>query len=153
MAVAFSILGCGQHKSEDNPKEVLPPQNIEKSHRSETTKSGSGIKIPKGALGKIFLLRAVMKGGASTPVWEDMKPMIVMFERSEDELAMFDRDTFAVYSVLDTNRLVTTFQIVDESDTEITFDWGKGLKIVPRLFFTITSKMRNQIRLFNINRV
>jgi hypothetical protein len=123
LIAGFLIVGCSQNKENKEPN--LAPANVEKSLK---TSASHQIKLEKSSLGKAFLLRASLKMMTSAPSWSDQKPLVVVFEMYGDKLALFEIDTLATYKVIDSNKLISTFEVTSETETEIQFDWGTGLK-------------------------
>ncbi len=95
----------------------------------KTFASGNLLQIQKSALGKVFLLMASGKTGGATPQWLDLKPQVVSFAQdpAEKKLALLEENYNSVYTEIQTENLLQTFDIVAEDTQTITFDWGSGL--------------------------
>ncbi|NUN05281.1 MAG: zinc-dependent metalloprotease, partial [Bdellovibrio sp.] len=58
----------------------------------------------------------------------DLKPLVVSFEKSAAKIAILAENYNSIYGEIKTVNLVQTFDVVSETETAITFNWGEGLK-------------------------
>lgn len=121
------------------PKEKQAPLEIQQSFTppaSDVCSKASCITLQKSSLGKIFLLMASGKTAGATPQWYDLKPLVVSFEKSGSKLALLAENYTSIYSEIKTVNLIQTFDVVAETESSVTFDWGGGLKsfIVQRAY-------------------
>lgn len=108
---------------------VIPKKAVVETLPGEEAPQGNFLKVQKASLGKIFLMVSSGKTGGTTPQWMDLKPQVVSFEKdfSGKKLALMSENYNSVYSEIQSDDLVQTFDIVAEDDKTITFDWGSGL--------------------------
>lgn len=57
------------------------------------------------------------------PILDALQGKVVSFEESGDDIALVELNRYAVYEGLPSDRVITTFKIVNKSDSEITFKW------------------------------
>ena len=139
---ATALVSCG-------PKElVVESQPIEKSfevsqfEKSEdevldalklaplATNNFGQITIEKSTLGKNYILSPSIIINRDYTMLDHMAAKLVKFEKAGDKLALFEQRLNLYYNELETAGLVETFEIVKETDTQITFNWAYGLTYV-----------------------
>lgn len=136
LVVVVSLSACMQPHSGSTVADAMPPKKMEASFQTKGKSEGKPVlALQKSSFGKLFLLRATVKSLKNAPSWEDMKPMIVSFQKTGEQIGMFEMDTYATYKVIDTQRLVAQFKVISENDSEVQFEWGDGLKIITRPFY------------------
>lgn len=135
LSAIISVLALGGCvKEEIRYVEKQAPENILESFSPRTgvnakaCKSARCITIQKDSLGKVFLLMASGITVGPTPQWLDLKPQVVSFESSGDEIALVGENYKSIYEEIKSRHLLQTFKIVAETEESITFDWGSGLK-------------------------
>lgn len=101
------------------------PAKIEDSIKT-STRTKDALKFSKASLGKTFLLFSSLKEAGANPSWSDLRPMVVIFERSGDRLALYEVNTAAAYTNLDSKRLIGSFEIISEDDDSLGFKWETG---------------------------
>jgi hypothetical protein len=89
------------------------------------------IKIKKSSLKKAFMLIPSARSSGLTPRWDDYRPLLVSFERSGNQLGLFELSTQNIYEEIPSDRLIQTFKVKAEDADTITFDWAFGIKAVP----------------------
>lgn len=123
---AFFLSGCVKEKI---IHERQAPENIMESfNQSVECAQASCVTITKESLGKIFLLIASGKTGGAAPQWYDLKPLVVSFEKSGGKIALLGENYNSIYEEIKTVHLIQTFDILNEDESSVTFDWGAGLK-------------------------
>ncbi|WP_413584241.1 zinc-dependent metalloprotease [Bdellovibrio sp. HCB274] len=113
------------------PKAIVDSFSLPTSQSPEIAarcENATCLTINKSSLGKIFLLVASGKTGGSTPQWYDLKPQVVSFEKYGSRVALLGQNYNSIYEELNTENLIQTFQVIGETETTLTFDWGRGLK-------------------------
>jgi hypothetical protein len=132
--VGAALVGCAKSSVSNDPAPASPaPAAIGQSlSPAATTKTGTpgGITLQKASLGKSFLLRAQTKQSSNTTTWSDLKPLVVSFQISDRQVALFAVNTLQTYNVIDSSRLVATFKILSQDDKQVTFEWGGGFKFL-----------------------
>ncbi len=95
------------------------------------------IAIPKSSLGKEYLLAMSMIPQSGAPTSTGLMGRVVTFERYPDGLDMYESTRgLVVTDDLPARRLVTSFPITGESDTEIHFDFNSGMKrVFPEIWY------------------
>jgi hypothetical protein len=122
---ALSVTACTKHETQVVYQN--PPANVLQSF-STACGQDNCLKIEKSSLQKVFLLLISGKSNDATPQWMDLKPSVVVFEKSNSQLALFAVNLDSVYGVEDSRELIQAFRILAEDATTITFDWGQGLE-------------------------
>jgi hypothetical protein len=123
------VTGCSNNSAVQNIKgKQAPAQMALNFQKAEDCDQASCITIQKTSLGKIFLLISSGVTGGSTPQWYDLKPQVVSFERSAQKIGLLGQNYNSIYDEIPSVNLIQTFQIINEDDKSITFDWGGGLK-------------------------
>lgn len=89
------------------------------------------VHIKKSALGKAFLLTTSLKTSGVSARWEDFQPVLVSFERSGGKIGMFELVP-KIYDEISPERLISTFEIKSETESEIVFDLQFGFRSIPQ---------------------
>lgn len=105
------------------PTDIRESFNVEK-----LCEKTNCLRMKKASLGKIFLLMSSGRSTGSTPQWTDLKPQLVSFERSGDQVALLEENYQSVYEEISARELVQSFEIVAEDEESVTFNWGHGPK-------------------------
>ncbi|MCH8921592.1 MAG: zinc-dependent metalloprotease [Planctomycetes bacterium] len=93
--------------------------------------SNSHVAIPRGALGKEFLLSASIIPQALAPTSRGLSGRIVRFELFHDGVDLYESTTgLVVTKDLPARRLLTTFPIVAQDDKKIVIDFNAGMRRV-----------------------
>ncbi|MCB0370295.1 MAG: zinc-dependent metalloprotease, partial [Bdellovibrionales bacterium] len=114
---------------------VIPESRQAEAQISQSFKnqghSSNIIEIKKSALGKAYLLVASFRTAERSPQWQDVKPVLVSFEQSGSRLGLFRLSYANLYEEIPTDKLIQTFEIIDESKDSLSFDFGKGFISLP----------------------
>jgi hypothetical protein len=133
-AVTLAVLsGCAKSSTSNDPAPVTPASPL--IGQSITTapainKTPGKMVLQKSALMKAFLLRAQMKQSTNTTTWNDLKPLVVSFQKDGNQLGLFAVNSLQSYDVVDSSKLVATFPVLSEDDQSLTFEWTGGFKIL-----------------------
>lgn len=88
------------------------------------------LTIQKSALGKAFMMSPSVVIADSSPILDHLQPIVIAFEKSGDQLGLFELNLQAYYEDLPVNKLLQTFDIASEDDKQITFRWKYGLSFL-----------------------
>lgn len=143
----FTLLGACTKSPVRQESQFAPAPSIESSFKITAVSPLSSpagaldikadhakISISKDALEKEFLLQVQIISQAMAPQFRGMESRIVSFRKEEGQLYLIETSkghNFARH--LPQTLLLAEFPIVAESDTDITFDFNKGMS---RLFVT-----------------
>jgi hypothetical protein len=96
-----------------------------------------GVSITKESLGKEYLLAMSMIPQAGAPTSTGLMGRVVVFERYPDGLDMYESTRgLVVTDDLPARRLVTSFPIVSETESNIVFDFNAGMKrVFPEIWY------------------
>jgi hypothetical protein len=126
MAVAaLSVLACTKHETQIVYQN--PPSDVLKSFSTDCGKKNC-VKLQKDSLDKTFILIVSGKTNEVTPQWMDLKPSAVVFQKTNAQVALFSLNLDTVYGAEDSRELLQSFNILDEDDSSVTFDWGQGFQ-------------------------
>lgn len=110
------------------PTNMLESFGDAKNSKDKSCAKANCITIKKESLGKVYLMISSGITSGKTPQWIDSKPQIVSFQKSGDRIALLSENYKSIYEEINTQDLVQSFLITSETDDEITFNWGEGLK-------------------------
>lgn len=113
-------------------KTIQPERIADKKIENSISPSQSSetIVLKKDQLGKAFLLSPTMFTTGQTPMPTFIKPMIVGFERYGNKVALYNYTDEQMYDVLPADKLLQTFKVLKESDTELVISFKEGFKSV-----------------------
>jgi hypothetical protein len=142
----FLLGGCSKsHQTQDS--QFAPATSIESSFKIISTESAPSqnstsdikadrakISIAKSALEKEFLLQVEMISQSLAPQFTGLESRIVSFRKQEGQIYLIETSQGHNYARhLPQTLLLAEFPIVAENETDITFDFNKGMS---RLFVT-----------------
>lgn len=105
------------------------PANINESFSTEQLcEKTNCLRMKKATMGKIYMLLSSGRSAGSTPQWTDLKPQLVSFERSGDQIALLEENYQSIYEEITGRELIQSFDIVGEDAETLTFNWGHGPK-------------------------
>ena len=134
VVVANFVTGCAKSSTSEPAVATVAPKDIGQSLRPANSDSSvvgqNSVVLQKSALGAAFLLRAQIKQDINTSTWQDLRPLVVTFQQSGDELALKAVNALASYgsNIIDSSKLVATFKILSQDDQSITFSWSGGFQ-------------------------
>ncbi len=124
----FIIQSC-TIKKETVVSERQAPANISDSLKVQSDYlSKQSVTIKKSSLEKAFMMTPTAIIAQRIPQFNDFKPVIISFERAGNKVGLFRLSSDNIYASIPTDKLLQTFDILAETDTEITFDLSMGLK-------------------------
>lgn len=132
-AMALAVAACSGAKEKTSPR--LAPEDINESLKpgapaSPLATQYGAIRLRKSSLGKAFLMSPTMVVATNSPILDTLQPLVVSFERSGDQLALFELNLQSFYSELPSTRLLQTFTVLSETDEDILFKWSYGLEFL-----------------------
>lgn len=86
------------------------------------------LQMKKDKLGKVYLLLSSGRSAGSSPQWMDLKPQLVSFERSGDQIGLLEENYQSIYEEITGRELIQSFDIIAEDAETVTFNWGHGPK-------------------------
>lgn len=121
--------------AEEKKSKHLAPENIDESlkpgaNAAPLAQDNGLIRLKKASLGKAFLMSPTMVIASNSPILDTLQPLVVSFERSGDQLGLFEMNLQSFYSELPADRLLQTFVIARETQDEILFKWSYGLEFL-----------------------
>lgn len=132
----FSMIGCSEAFKSGGAAEALPeePKQPNIALPNITVTEAGNITLSKGDLEKEFLLQASFIDHSSqdvigTPAFEGKQSRIVYFTQKENGLFMMEANEGQLTSnEFPSERILTSFPIVEEMETTITFDFNAGME-------------------------
>ena len=127
--VSVVVLQSCNTKKETTIIERQAPANINDSLKIQShNKSLQTVTIKKSSLQKAFMMTPTVIVAERVPQFNDFRPVIVSFEKAGGKIGLFRLASDNIYSSIPTDKLLQTFDIISETDDEITFDLSIGLK-------------------------
>lgn len=131
LAAFAGLVACSEKPEEKRTPDPNIEQGLKPAEIDPLQATPQGIiQLKKSALGKAYLVSTTLTIAWSAPILDHLQPVVVSFERSGNELGMFELNTLAFYNDLPANKLLRTFKIASESDDAINFKWDYGLEYV-----------------------
>lgn len=88
------------------------------------------ISLKKSSLKKAFLLIPSLKSAGTKAQWQDQAPILVSFERYGSKIAMLEL-VQTVYDSIESEQLISTFDVKEETQDEVKFEFAVGLSSLP----------------------
>lgn len=148
ISMALAITACAP--SHNTPKREAAAQIEHSIQPAATSVQGLGknekgmLTLQKSALGKAFLMSPTIVIAKSSSILDHMQPLVVTFEKSGSRLALFELNLQSFYDALPADKLLQTFDIVSETENEVTFSWTYGLEFLPTKDLTQYSDFGDQ---------
>ena len=105
------------------PANISDSLKVQSSHLSKQT-----VTIKKSSLEKAFMMTPTIIYAERIPQFNDFKPVIVSFERAGNKIGLYRLSSDNIYASIPTDKLLQSFDIITETENEITFDLSAGLK-------------------------
>ncbi|QLY26468.1 zinc-dependent metalloprotease [Bdellovibrio sp. KM01] len=103
-------------------EKLLPPAKIE----ATATIQKNTISFAKSSLGKLFMLMPIQTKASRAAAPEYLRSLLVSFERNGSRIAVYNRSTDNSQSDIVVDALIQTFEVVSETEDNVTFDIGQG---------------------------
>ncbi|MBC7372108.1 MAG: zinc-dependent metalloprotease [Bdellovibrionaceae bacterium] len=124
--LTMALLACTKKETQvQSPQN--PPPNVLKSFSTDCSAKNC-VQLKKSSLDKTFLLIVSGKTTEATPQWMDLKPMVVVFKKTSSQVGLFSININSIYDTEETQELVQSFDISEETVDTVTFDWGRGFE-------------------------
>lgn len=121
-------LGCIKEKTIE--KEVVAtrqaPESINDSLTIKTQSNSYTLEIKKNQLKKAFLLMPILKTTGKNPDVNLAYAQVVSFEKNGSYVSLYNLTTQQLYSTVDSEILLETFKVINETDESITIDLDRG---------------------------
>ncbi len=110
---------------------VERPVPLEKTANPDIQKSFSKLSankvtLAKSALEKVFILIPSYIESSRTPSVEYVKPILILFQRNGDRIALFNVTEENLYESISAPHLMQTFKITGETADDVTFNLANG---------------------------
>ena len=127
------ILAAAPSPAQTNPPDTKPAAEAaaKPASRGLLPAGNNYIAIPRGSLGKEYLLSGSLIPQAVSPTSTAMAGRIVKFELFNDGVDLYESTQGTVVTDdLPARRLLTTFPIIEQDDSRIVIDFNKGMRRV-----------------------
>lgn len=132
--LAFVLFGCSQPRGFQDPQ-YAPSPLIASSFAVAPTGAESGLKadqtkisISKSALEKEFLLQVQLISQAIAPRFSGLQSRIVSFRQQQGKVYLIETSNGHNFATnLPQTLLLAEFPILEETDTQLTIDFNKGM--------------------------
>jgi hypothetical protein len=129
LAFAAVILATSGLNAAEAKKKKAPRK--QKGTPALTAAANHQVTIPKGALGKEFLMSASLIPQSGAPTSTGLAGKIVRFELFHDGVDLYESTQgLVVTDELPARRLITTFPIVKQDEKAVVIDFNKGMRRV-----------------------
>ncbi|MFN3697581.1 MAG: zinc-dependent metalloprotease [Pseudobdellovibrio sp.] len=129
--ISTGLFSCVNEKTLE--KQIVPerqaPNSIDDSLTIKTQNNQIGhytLELKKSELKKAFLLMPILKSTGKNPDVNLAHTQVVSFERHGQKVGLYNLTTTQLYSSIDSNILLQTFQIVSENESTLSLDLDRG---------------------------
>lgn len=130
---SFILITSCQNKEKKEivyiPTERKADKNVAESFG--IAKDNGHLEIKKSAIGKAYILTPYARSSARAAQWLDYKPLIVSFEKKGNIIGVFNLTYAQLYSQIQADKMVDSFEIVSESDESYIINLKGGFKSLP----------------------
>lgn len=89
------------------------------------------VVVRKTSLGKAFLMTPSLIVAGSAPSFNLWQASLVMFERAGSRLGLYQINSLTYYQDLPADKILQSFEIVSETETDVVFRWDYGFDFLP----------------------
>ncbi len=127
IAIVVIIFAVGCTKETVTEKTIVPERQAnEKLNDSMSVDKSNQITLTKQSLGKAFILIPTAISTGQHPDVNYLKPLIISFEKSGNQVALFNLTEEQLYDTIPSDRLLQTFEVIAETETSIIINLSKG---------------------------